>query len=67
MGTLIEMQRLQLSRPVGVEPADAVVAAWQARHAVVLEHLAEEGSGLAAVSAVAVHRRETELAGRGVA
>ncbi|MFF0145979.1 hypothetical protein [Amycolatopsis sulphurea] len=66
---MIELQRLQLSRPVGVKPADAVVAVWQARHAVVLDHLAEEGSGLAAASAVVVHRREMELAapGRGVA
>ncbi|QRP47414.1 hypothetical protein [Amycolatopsis sp. FDAARGOS 1241] len=64
MGTLSELSRLHLSRPVAGAGV-AVVAAWQRRHAEVLEHLAAEGGAgtQAAVAAPVVRRRADGLAG----
>jgi hypothetical protein len=57
MSTLTELTSLHLTRPAAGAPA-GVVAAWQSRHALVLEHLAAEGSPLAA-QAVAALRAAT--------
>ena len=62
MSTLIELAGLNMTRPAFGAPAE-VVAAWQARHALVLEHLAAEGSPLAARAAAAL-RAATAPAGK---
>ncbi len=65
--TLCELGRLHLTRPTADAPA-VVVAAWYERKAVLLEHLAREGTGDAARLAVEAHQHAALLlAGKGVA
>lgn len=58
--TLAELQELSLSRLVAERDA-AMVAAWYARKAVVLDHLAAQGSRTAAVQAEAARRHAAGL------
>lgn len=58
--TLAELQVLSLSRPAAEQDA-AMVAAWYERKAVVLDHLAAQGSRKAAVQAEAARRHAAEL------
>ncbi|GAA1986437.1 hypothetical protein [Amycolatopsis minnesotensis] len=63
MSGLSELVELQQTHPAADAPVD-VVAAWHERRAVVLEHLAAEGSAVAVGAARSAHRYADELAGR---
>lgn len=67
VSTLREMTRLHATRPAVDAPA-GVVAAWYERKAVLLEHLAAEGTTGARRLAVEAHQHAARvLAGKGVA
>ncbi|TWE14610.1 hypothetical protein FHX69_6767 [Prauserella muralis] len=58
--TVSELAALQLARP-GLDAPESVVAAWYARKARVLEHLAAEGSTAAREQARAALERARRL------
>ncbi|GAA3554293.1 hypothetical protein GCM10022222_42440 [Amycolatopsis ultiminotia] len=57
---LVELNELQAVRPAVGAPV-GVVAAWHERRAVVLEHMAAEGSAMAAGAALSAHRKASGL------